>query len=1355
MTRHTAALLACLLATTTAFAQQTDNYQLRAVPAAKPPVLDGKLDDWDLSGDILICYDLETMRDTHSVRAAAMYDRDHLYLSFRFKDRTPMVNHVHPVNELGSGWRSDCVQLRLWTDHDKPIGPGGARIAHLDCYYFTDEGRPSAFLTYNDMSRRQEGFEGKIDQAIGQGVDAAFKKDADGKGYVQEMRIAWKLLCRDGRPYVAGETLRMGIESFWGDPTAQRWPEHRVADLINKDYPQREFFWTTYKAWGEVAFLDHGNLPPSPSVKLLSEVERLAKLRYATEGPVPIEYELPADGFATLVVEKPDGTRVRNLVSSYPRKAGKNTDYWDGTDDTGRLVEPGEYRVRGLSRGDFDLRYQFTYGTPATPPWETSDNRGDWLADHVPPVSVATDGKWIFAACHMSEGGSTMIGIDETGQKRWGIGRIYGGMLAHDGTYLYMLAGGGHPDYRNPGELRLLRIDPKQGKLANFADGKSEHVIATFPKDRPIKTREWEGKLIAEKAFDAEWCQHEALGLAALKGKLYASMFYEDKIVVVSAETGEVTGEIALPAPAGLAADGKRLLAISGNRVVALDPDTRAVTPVVATGLAAPIGLAVDRQDNIYVSDWKDQMCVKVFSPDGKPLRKVGKLAGRPLKGRYEPDGMFRPRGLTVDDRGRLWVAEYDYSPKRISVWDRAGKLEREYCGPTWYAATGCNVNTANPRQAFCMGNIVDLDWDKGLWRVGATIWRPTQADELIGPSGEGDVSEVFEVDGRKILVTSHTPGFLCISELREDGARPLMVMGPTRCFLRGQDRFPEMVARKLWDDPTMLAWAKEEFPAVFVGGEHHRHRIWQQIVWQSERRRKPVRTQFHWTDANGDGRVQDPELRVFHPDEVGGFQSGSGWRSAYSPDLTLYPAAVEKGVTKVWRLDLQGWNDCGAPVYDLDKAELIYNEKPQHWCNSTWGDSEGNVLLNQGPMTMVSGRGKTLWTYPNRWPGVHGSHHATKDRHGLLIGPLKVIGAIEQNGIGEVFCINGNMGKAFLMTTDGLYLGSLFRDCRAAPDSLPDQPVRDMSIMRTSGGGEWFGGEFFRNRIDGKVYLGSCARNGSVISEVTGLETVKRLPGRAIAFTQAHYDQAAELLAKRAAEGDEQKRIEIGQAKKQMSAPPAVNQFSWGKKQAASWNFDPKRRATATWTFDDDTLYLCFRDVSDATPMINNGKVLNQLFKTGDAVAFELRTRADDDTPGVIEGDLRLLITVFEGEPIAILYRYKVEGTEKPVEFASPVTTTKIDVVKVLDAARVAIDRRPNAYDVRVSVPLAELGFKPEAGKTYRGDFGVIHSDVKGQINELRMYWSNRVTGIVSDLSIEAAIEPKRWGRWELKIED
>ena len=184
-----------------------------------------------------------------------------------------------------------------------------------------------------------------------------------------------------------------------------------------------------------------------------------------------------------------------------------------------------------MTRGDFDVRYQFTYGTPGNPPWETADGKGDWLSDHVPSVSVASDGKKIFAACHMSEGGSMVVGLDENGQKQWGIGRMYGGMLAFDGKYLYTIAGGRHPENRISGKLSLIRIDPYKGKLVNFPDGKSEHTIATYPQGRKVKSREWEGKHVEEKSFDADWCQHEALGLAYLKGYLYVSMFYENKIL--------------------------------------------------------------------------------------------------------------------------------------------------------------------------------------------------------------------------------------------------------------------------------------------------------------------------------------------------------------------------------------------------------------------------------------------------------------------------------------------------------------------------------------------------------------------------------------------------------------------------------------------------------------------------------------------------------------------------------------------------------------------------------------------------------------------------------------------------------
>lgn len=46
---------------------QTDNYNLRAVPRPGKVVIDGNLEDWDLSGEVVMCYDLSTLLDKCSV----------------------------------------------------------------------------------------------------------------------------------------------------------------------------------------------------------------------------------------------------------------------------------------------------------------------------------------------------------------------------------------------------------------------------------------------------------------------------------------------------------------------------------------------------------------------------------------------------------------------------------------------------------------------------------------------------------------------------------------------------------------------------------------------------------------------------------------------------------------------------------------------------------------------------------------------------------------------------------------------------------------------------------------------------------------------------------------------------------------------------------------------------------------------------------------------------------------------------------------------------------------------------------------------------------------------------------------
>lgn len=1338
--RSIAALAALLICAHAAIAQQTSNHLLRAVPAPQTVTIDGKLDDWDRSGGIFCCYEADTLRETHSAQVWMMYDAEALYVAIHFKDATPMVNHINPKHQPSEGWRSDCIQMRMKTD----------RLLHLDCHYFTDEKRPGCYLLYQDFSKRAAGFEGKLDEAIGNGVEAAFRSNDDGKGYVQEMRIAWRLLRRDGMAYRAGESFRCGLEFFWGDPSGERWPAHRFADLINREKPMREFFWMDSNAWGEVRLMERGNLAPEKPAEAMQPADQLEAMRYSTSGPVELNYALPENASVTLVVEKPDGTRVRNLIADVPRKPGRNTDRWDGADDAGRLVPAGEYRFRGLWHKPFDVRYEFAYGTPADPPWETADGRGAWVPDHVPAMTVLADAQRVYAAAAMSEGGNTLIALDGDGRKRWGVARIYGGPLARHGDYLYMIAGGQHPAFTRPGEIWLQRFDPTTGKFVSFPGGKSERVVATYPDDRPVKPRETEGVSVAQKLYDAEWCHCDIMGMAAAGNRLYVSLFYENKILALDPATGEKTGEFSLERPAGLAADARgTLYAISATQVVRLDAQGRA-TPVVREKLEAPVGLACDAAGNLYVSDWRGAMCVKVFSPDGKFLRAIGRVGGRPLSGRYDPGGMFRPWGISVDAQNRLWVAEYDYSPKRISVWSANGELVREYCGATWYAGTECAVNPLNPRQAFSMGNVLELDWPAGRWRINGTLWRPTHPDAWLGPRGEGMVLETLKLNGRDLLVGSRSYGFFCVSELHSDHAKPLMALGRITQFV-GEGRFPDFVAQRLWDDPKRLEWAKKKYPALFNGVGHHRHRLLSEMASESERSKQPMRTEFIWTDGNGDGLVQPSEIQFFNTNETGGVDFRCGWRFAHGPDLTLYPAVTRDRKTTVWRLPVRSWNSIGAPVYDASDAKLIHSAPPKYFLNSAWSDQRGNVLLNQDPMQMIAPDGRLLWTFPNTWPGVHGSHSAPQDRRGLLIGPLKVIGSATLD-VGEVFCLSGNMGKAFLMTTDGLFLGSLFRDCRSAPDSMPNEPVRGVSLMQTSAGGEWFGGEFFRSAADGKIHIGSDqAREGVLLSEVTGLETARRIEPKPVAFNAAQYAAAEKLLAERTAVDATQRVATLARLDK---APPLKGSgagFDWPR--ATKWDFDGSHRADAALGFDDENLYAAFR-VTDDSPMINGGKDWKQLFKTGDAAVVELGVgeRGQSNATKWLPGDLRLLLSVMDGKPVAVLYRYRVPGAKAPVAFSSPVTTVQVDEVSAVEQARVNVQRKEDGYTIEAAVPLAALGWQPRAGQLLRGDFGVVYSDKAGLKNELRMYWSNKATGIVSDLPSEAGIRPELWGMVEVK---
>jgi len=127
-----------------------------------------------------------------------------------------------------------------------------------------------------------------------------------------------------------------------------------------------------------------------------------------------------------------------------------------------------------------------------------------------------------------------------------------------------------------------------------------------------------------------------------------------------------------------------------------------------------------------------------------------------------------------------------------------------------------------------------------------------------------------------------------------------------------------------------------------------------------------------------------------------------------------------------------------------------------------------------------------------------------------------------------------------------------------------------------------------------------------------------------------------------------------------------------------------------------------------------------------------------------------------FETNTAAVLYRWKVKGEKNPVKFVCPWRSHTVDRVDVLADAKAVMTRKGGGYLVEAAVPLATLGFAPQAGSTgspqagkeYKLDMGVIFSDAKGNDRAARVYWANKATGLVNDVPGEIMASPEMWGK-------
>ena len=1059
----------------------------------------------------------------------------------------------------------------------------------------------------------------------------------------------------------------------------------------------------------------------------------------AEKGP-GVVYKMPIDGQLTLGLFDEHGSLVRWVVQDEFRTAGDHRESWDGLDQWGRPAAAGSFLIKAAYHATLTAQYKMTLCNPGNPPWPTPDDKGDWLSDEANPQAVVTDGQWIFLGAPGCELGYSVIGLDETGQRRWGI-RVPMNprcvSLALDGDFLYVLYSGPEStdtthfyDGKNAiGRAVVMCLDKRTGRPARFTRETPYLRVATWPYS---EEGTWLWGLRNNKSFSPAkyggqpryYCldvgeSTGALGLAAAGGKLYVSLSYENKLLVLDATSGKPTGEnIAVAAPVGLSKlDEHTLLAVSGKQVMRVDLNAKKATPLVHSGLVAPHSVTVDKAGNIFVSDWGTSFQVKIFAPDGHFLRAIGKEGGRAWVGAWDSHGMLVPRGIAVTNQGKLWVAEDDGSPKRISVWDaRSGTLWKDYLGPAPYGGgTYFWIDPHDPSRVNAEGTRFKVDFKKQTWTPEAITYRRQSRDDPFTPNGHnlgGTMKQVRILyrGGHEYAIFTLDRGTLSILQRKGDVYRPVAGFGTVHRY--PQDRMHGTGdAFWIWDDIGYHVY-QGFFPAFFRGH---------------------LSDNYSWTDANGDGLVQSEEMHwaktintAYQPGAQG--QIANAWGNDVSPDWNYFFVGRFRDRLAVFRLDPKGWTAAGAPIYDMTEARAILLVDAKHTINGLHVTADRRLIVSydfewgKSPDAIVCYdlEGHRLWAsaMPKRFEGKQ--LHANSIMYDLEIP-----------GLGAIVCCSLYHGsiRPNLFTSDGLYIGTLLDGTtKLGPAALwgESQP-------------------YFYQAPDGTPYIINGGNQAEHVFQIKGLE-----PGSVGRFEGTY----------RLTEDDVQKAAAIRKVPVPKTPPRPVLAVTWLDKRPTidgdlgDWNLAAGvamdggngRAAEVALGRDAQRLYLAYQ-IHERRPMQNGGADWQTLFATGDCVDLMLATdpKADANRRAAAPGDQRLLFTLFQGRPVAVLYRPVVPGTTAPVTIA----TIHIDRVVRLDTAQAAIrrDAKHGLYTVEAAVPLADLGIDSADVASLRGDVGVIFADESGIGRSLRMYYYNRHTEMLSDVPTEATLQPAEWG--------
>jgi hypothetical protein len=1233
--------------------------QLYAVPVPGTVVIDGKLAEWDLSGQIEM-YVVSETKEMQSAKFALMYDGEALYLSGVVRDPSPLMNRQDPIVNGNRGWDADSCQFRLTVDpaqaypvKETAFDYRGKNakvdtrddIKHLILWHFTD--RQEACLQMHmgmgyRVPRPEWAPHGVVPAALFQ---AKYLPAEDGRGYIFEYRIPWSTLGAKA-PLKGGDLVAGTVQFCWGQTDGLKTAGGSAWAYDGMAGPG--FVFQNAAVWGKLHFAVTGNLP-----------KELVEAGVPAEKPLPLKfaYELPEDGQVTLQLFDGENQVRRILVAQADRRKGKNVELWDGMDDQGKPLLPGAYTCKGIIHKPIKTEFILSAHNSGQPPYPTDDNKGGWGGDHGTPTACSAIPGGMLLAWSGCEYGWGIIRVDLNGRKQWG-SKQNSQFLANDGKRLFIYDPAG---FQAAAGIRAM--DLADGRPVNFGSG--DPLLQAPPG--------------GEKEANA------ATGLAYGAGKIYVSYAKRNLVGVFNAASGKLETTWTIPTPGALAArpDGS-IVGISAGTLVAVTGGK--VSPLNATELQAPAGVAVAPDGTIYVSNGGARQDIAVFDAAGHVLRRIGKSGGRPAVGDYDPTGVFRPAGIALDATGRLWVAEHADSPKRVSVWNAAtGAFDREFFGASGYFGYA-HINPAVPDEIYCHNVLWRVDWEKRTTTPISTIWRKSAADMVAEP-----------------LPDAYPQGFRSLTTATGQQFGIGLGAGDRSSVLyrrEGNLFKPFMASFQLNRGKGASAYGVPELddPKSMPDGA------------------------YLWQDANDDQRLQLAELHRY---------TERNFRLAFkalAPDLTIW-ADGGRLLKPVRRLAN------GQPVYDPANLEKSFLAGTPQANGYLWLDADGSVYThssNQRPsLAKWSPDGKLQWGYPSiiQW-------------HNALAMPVVTAGKLYgmTGGLGVAGGFSGNMsyfGVCHVFDRNGIYTAALMKDGRAGGGTGPEtgQPEGQggqlVSVVTKPGAAP-------------RTFLLAGGQDGRV-TEVHGLDTVKALPERTVTLTAAEMKIAADALAEFNAKMGTNKLTIVNGRKALDTSTPVSKLLDGTRSFTARAARDEKNLYVS---FEVASPYDLINANPEPTLLFKGGNCLDIQLATDPAADSKRKTPAPGDVRLLVTRQLAVDGKTLK--PLVVLYRPKVTAFNgEAIVLKSPTGTESFDEIAVVDTVGVEYKKTGSGFKATVAIPLTLVGLTLQKGQPLRMDLGYLYGNATGSLVAARSYWTNTsfTANVTNDVPHESRLEPAQWG--------